>query len=105
MSEINTVSLLNQLRAMAAKAEGGSVEFSPADAPAFGDVLQNALGTVNNLQQTSDTLKARFEMGDTNVGIGEVMVAAQKSNLAFEATLRVRNKMVQAYQDIMNMPI
>ncbi|KTC84193.1 flagellar hook-basal body complex protein FliE [Legionella brunensis] len=103
MSEINTVSLLNQLRLMASKAEG-SVEFSPAEAP-FGAVLQDALGTVNDLQQNADALKARFEMGDPKVGIGEVMVAAQKSNLAFEATLRVRNKMVQAYQDIMNMPV
>ncbi|MDI9817655.1 MULTISPECIES: flagellar hook-basal body complex protein FliE [unclassified Legionella] len=105
MSEINTVSLLNQLRILASKAEGGSgVEASMTQAP-FGDVLQKALGDVNQLQQTSDNLKSRYEMGDSKVGVGEVMVAAQKSNLAFEATLRVRNKVVQAYQDIMNMPI
>lgn len=104
MSEINTVSLLNQMRAMAANAEGTSVEINSTQAP-FGEVLQNALGTVNDLQQNSDALKARFEMGDKKLGVGEVMVASQKSNLAFEATLRVRNKMVQAYQDIMNMPV
>ncbi|KTD12110.1 flagellar hook-basal body complex protein FliE [Legionella jamestowniensis] len=104
MSEINTVSLLNQLRLMAAKAEAGTVEFGSATVP-FGAVLQNALDATNQLQQNADALKTRYEMGDQKVGIGEVMVAAQKSNLAFEATLRVRNKMVQAYQDIMNMPI
>lgn len=103
MSEINTVSLLNQMRVMASKAEGASSEF-PTQAP-FGDVLQRAIGEVNQLQQHADGLKARFEMGDANVGVGEVMVAAQKSSLAFEATLRVRNKVVEAYQDIMNMPI
>ncbi|CEK11239.1 flagellar hook-basal body complex protein FliE [Legionella hackeliae] len=104
MSEINAVSLLNQLRAMAAKAEGGTVEVGAPALP-FGSVLQNALDATNNLQQNADALKARFETGDPKVGIGEVMVASQKSNLAFEATLRVRNKLVQAYQDVMNMPV
>lgn len=104
MSEINTVSLLNQLRELASKAEGGSIEFESPGVP-FGDYLHNALGQVNELQQSSDALKTQFEVSDGSVGIGEVMVAAQKANLGFEATLRVRNKVVQAYQDIMNMPI
>ncbi|KTD16469.1 flagellar hook-basal body complex protein FliE [Legionella jordanis] len=104
MSEINTASVLNQLRVLAAKAEGSSVEFN-SPGTAFSDYLHNALGEVNHLQQGADNLKTRFELGDKSVGVGEVMVAAQKSSLAFEATLRVRNKLVQAYQDIMNMPV
>ncbi|MDX1836608.1 flagellar hook-basal body complex protein FliE [Legionella taurinensis] len=104
MSDINTVSLLNQLKVMASEAQGKSVEFAN-DQVQFNDIFQKTLGEVNALQQTSDGLKARFELGDPNVSIGEVMIAGQKANLGFEAALRVRNRFVQAYQDIMNMPI
>lgn len=104
MSEINTVHLLNQIRTMAAQAEGSKVE-AGGNQVSFGSVLQQTLNQVNDLTQTSDALKTRFELGDPNVSLGEVMIAGQKSNLGFEATLRVRNKLVQAYQDIMNMPV
>lgn len=104
MSDINTVSLLNQMRHMVSESQGKSVEFSNNQVQ-FNDIFQKTLGEVNTLQQTSDNLKTRFELGDPNVSIGEVMIASQKANLGFEATLRVRNRFVQAYQDIMNMPI
>lgn len=105
MSDINAVSLLNQLRGMTSEAQGVNRFESVANPVKFGDVLQNALGEVNHLQQNADVMRTQFELGDHTVSIGDVMVAAQKSSLAFEATLRVRNKLVQAYQDIMNMPV
>ena len=46
-----------------------------------------------------------FELGDPNVSLAEVMITSQKSNLAFEATVQIRNRFLQAYQDIMNMPV
>ena len=104
MSEINTVNLINQMRTMATQAEGSKIEAGSSQAP-FNLVLQQALDQVNDLTQSADSLKTRFEMGDPGVSLGEVMIASQKSNLGFEATLRVRNKLVQAYQDIMNMPV
>ena len=104
MTDINTVNLLNQIRTMTAQAEGSIAAPVGNQAP-FSAVFQNALDQVNNLSQTSDALKTRFEIGDPNVSLGEVMIAAQKSSLGFEATVRVRNKVVQAYQDILNMPI
>ncbi|BCA95809.1 flagellar hook-basal body complex protein FliE [Legionella antarctica] len=104
MGEINTVNLINQMRTMAAQAEGSKVEAGSNQAP-FSLVFQQALNQVNDLTQTSDSLKTRFEMGDPGISLGEVMIAGQKSNLGFEATLRVRNKVVQAYQDIMNLPL
>lgn len=104
MSEINTVSLLNQIRAMTAQAGGASVEAAENQAP-FSSVFKRALDDVNELHQNSDALKSRYEMGDKNVSVSEVMIASQKASLGFEATLRVRNKVVDAYQDIMNMPI
>ncbi|MCE0723518.1 flagellar hook-basal body complex protein FliE [Legionella resiliens] len=103
MSDINTVNLLNQIKTMSAKAEGAVIETETSHS--FGTVFQQALSQVNELNQSADSLKTRFEMGDPNVSLGEVMIAAQKNNLGLEATVRVRNKVVQAYQDIMNMPV
>lgn len=102
MTEINTVSLISQMRALANQAQGSAVEGS---GHSFSQIMQQALGQVNDLTQTSDNLKTRFELGDADVSLADVMVAGQKSSLAFEATLRVRNKAVQAYQDIMGMPL
>jgi flagellar hook-basal body complex protein FliE len=104
MTEINTVNLINQMRTMATQAEGSRVEAGANQGP-FSAVFQQALNQVNDMTQSADALKTRYEMGDPKVSLGEVMIASQKSNLGFEATLRVRNKVVQAYQDIMNMPV
>ncbi|KTD50071.1 flagellar hook-basal body complex protein [Legionella quinlivanii] len=104
MTDVNTVSLFNQMRVMAAEAQGKAPELTPATT-SFGDIFHNAMGEVNQLSQTADHLRNQFEVGAANVSLGDVMIAAQKSNIAFEATLRVRNKLVQAYQDIMNMPV
>ena len=71
----------------------------------FGDMLSNALNTVHELQQdTSKKVKA-VEMGDRSVSLAEAMIASQKSSVAFEATVQVRNKLVEAYKEIMNMPV
>lgn len=105
MTDINTVNLLNQMRAMASQAEGSAVLPGAVDQVPFKSVFENALDKVNDLSQASDGLKTRYELGDPNVSLGEVMIASQKSSLGFEATVRVRNKLVQAYQDIMNMPV
>ncbi|HAT7071860.1 TPA: flagellar hook-basal body complex protein FliE [Legionella pneumophila] len=104
MSDINTVNLINQMKTLVAQAEGIKPD-SGLNHASFSSVFQQALNQVNELSQTADSLKTRFEIGDPNVSLGEVMIASQKSNLGFEATLRVRNKLVQAYQDIMNMPV
>lgn len=103
MSEINTISLVNQMRVMAAQAQGNNPEVSAAGE--FSAVFKNALADVNNLQQNSDQLKGQYEMGAADVSVGEVMVAAQKANLAFEATVRVRNELVKAYKEIMDTAI
>jgi len=105
MGDLNTVNLIQQMRTMAAEASGSLAESGSIAGDSFNLVFNKALDQVNQLNQTADDLKTRFEMGDPNVSLSETMIASQKSNLGFEATLRVRNKVVQAYQDIMNMPV
>lgn len=111
MEAINNGSLLNQMRMLAARAEGLSSNGSPrpigdaAPAQGFGQVLANQLQEVSRLQQTSSNLATRFESGDPSVDIAEVMVAMQRSQIGFQAVTQVRNKLVAAYQEIMNMPV
>jgi len=74
-------------------------------APSFGETLQNALQGVNDAQKTAGALSQAFELGDPRADLARVMVAAQQSQVAFRATVEVRNRLVQAYQDVMNMPL
>jgi len=105
MADINTVNLLNQIRSMTEEASGSKIAASTQNHDSFNNVLMKALNQVNDFTKTSDGLKTRFELGDSTVSVGEVKIAEQKANLGFEAALRVRNKVVQAYQEIMNMPV
>lgn len=71
----------------------------------FGNMLSQALNNVNDLQQAAGEKKRAFEMGDTSVTLSEVMVASSKSGIALDATIQVRNKFVEAYKEIMSMPV
>lgn len=75
------------------------------ETPGFGDMLSQAVDKVNDLQSATGELRTAYEQGDPNVDITRVMVASQKSSVAFEGLTQVRNRVVQAYEDIMNMPI
>jgi flagellar hook-basal body complex protein FliE len=110
INAIDPNQLLTQMRAMQAQAND-NVKPAPAqesqgsDRVDFSKVMQNAVGQVNELQQSSGDLKTAFEMGDPNVNLADVMIASQKASVAFEATMQVRNKMVEAYQEVMRMSI
>ncbi|GAA5645429.1 MULTISPECIES: flagellar hook-basal body complex protein FliE [Vibrio] len=71
----------------------------------FGDMLSRAINNVNGLQKTSGDLQMRFDRGDEGVSLSDVMIARNKSSVAFEATIQVRNKLVEAYKELMNMPV
>lgn len=70
----------------------------------FAGTLKTALDQVNQVQHTSSDATTSYEMGQTT-DIAAVMMAKQKASIGFEATLQVRNKLLSAYQDIMNMPV
>ena len=71
----------------------------------FGDMLGRAVNQVNEVQQNASSLAQSFEQGDPQVSITQVMVASQKASVSFEAMTQVRNKLVNAYEEIMKMPI
>ncbi|MFD2180259.1 flagellar hook-basal body complex protein FliE [Veronia pacifica] len=71
----------------------------------FGQLLSNAINNVNGLQKTSSELTTRFDQGDRSVSLSDVMIARNKSSVAFDATVQTRNKLVEAYKELMNMPV
>lgn len=73
-------------------------------ATTMSEAVGRALNQVNETQQASRAMVTRFESGE-DVPLTDVVLSMQKSSLAFEATLQVRNKIMKAYQDIMSMPV
>ena len=71
----------------------------------FGDLFKQAINSVNDTQQQASELATAYEKGDPKVSLAQVMVATQKASVSFQAITQVRNKLVEAYQDIMNMPM
>lgn len=70
----------------------------------FAATLKNAIAEVNALQIQSDTLTNKLIKGD-DVDLHEVMIAAQKASITLNATMEIRNKVVEAYQEIMRMNV
>ncbi len=99
--------VLAQMRVMSAQAQTGAIQpHSETQATvSFSDVLAKSINSVNDLQKTSSAMKTAYEQGDPNVSLSQVMIASEKSSLAFTAMSEVRNKMVEAYKDIMSMPV
>lgn len=87
------------------RVDGPSRVQETPETPKFSDMLSQAVGSVNELQQSSNDLKTAYDMGDPNVDITRVMIASEKASISFEALTQVRNRVVQAYEDIMNMPV
>ena len=71
----------------------------------FSDALKASLNQVNKVQVEAEQLGKSFAMGDDSVSLSDVMIAGQKANISFQATVQVRNKLVSAYHDIMNMQV
>ncbi len=91
------------LQRAAGKGDGTAV--GSTDEPGgFGKTMADALQAVNTQQGRASDLSAAYERGDTH-DIVQVMVERQKASIGFEATLQVRNKLLSAYRDIMNMPV
>lgn len=109
LMDVKANSLYQEMQALASQIAPPAQNFertekSPA-AGQFADMLGQALDNVNALQKTSRTAQTRFDLGDPSLSLVDVMVAKEKSGIAFEATVQVRNKLLEAYKTIMNMPV
>ena len=103
--EINQV--LAQMRAMATAASNNRVgnESDAVAGPDFGSLMKDSIDQVNEAQKHAKELASAFEAGDPDVKLPEMMVAMQKASLSFQAMTQVRNKLLSAYQEVMNMQV
>lgn len=108
--DIKAQSLYQEMQAMASQTRldmgqmNSPMEINPSSKN-FSDMLGQAINTVNEMQLNAKDKTVAFEMGDPNLSLADVMVAKEKSGIAFEATIQVRNKVMEAYKQIMNMPV
>ena len=77
----------------------------PVQGADFQQALTQALRSVSQTQNQASQLQRAVQMGDSSVSLEQTMVAMQKAQIGFQATLQVRNRLVQAYSDIMNMQV
>jgi flagellar hook-basal body complex protein FliE len=117
MSSMQIDAVLSQIRSMQSQVRGiggqpgevakavgigGGVQ---APASPFANVLKQGLDQVSATQQRAEGLATQFERGVAGVELPQVMLEMQKASVSFRAVTEVRNKLVNAYQEIMNMPI
>ncbi|HEY7929317.1 MAG TPA: flagellar hook-basal body complex protein FliE [Steroidobacteraceae bacterium] len=88
-----------------AASAAGAAGSSGAASPAFGALLKQGIDAVNSTQQSADALANAWERGVPGVDLARVMVETQKASVSFQALAQVRNRLISAYQDIMNMSI
>lgn len=93
-----------QMEAMA-KSKAQAAQPAEPGAPSFSQMLGQAVDKVNGTQQVATEMATAFEVGQSGVDLTDVMIASQKASVSFQAMTQVRNKLVQAYQDIMQMPV
>ena len=108
MDKVGIDNVLAPLRAASAMAGGNTPAGAAAkDAAAvdFGQVLKTAVDQVNNAQLETNKLAKQFELGAPNANLQDVMISLQKANISFQTMVQVRNKLVNAYQEIMNMQV
>ncbi len=119
-------SMLAQFKAVAAQRPEGFSAAAPLSAPSptaatetasgieprknipaidFAAALKSSMNQVNSSQTQADNLGKSFALGNDNVSVSDVMIASQKASLSLQATVQVRNKLVSAYHDIMNMQV
>ena len=124
MSQMEIDRVVSQIRALRAQVGGpmaqplrpaglGGLAPGPAGVGApgatgsvsFAAVLRNGIERVNEAQAQSSAAQRAFERGDPNVDLPQVMIDMQKASIAFRGAVEVRNRMISAYQEIMNMPV
>ncbi|MFA7668485.1 MAG: flagellar hook-basal body complex protein FliE [Burkholderiaceae bacterium] len=100
----NRLSQMRQVAQAAANLPARN-DVAPAQQGGFAAELQQSLARVSEMQNTANVQANAFQAGAPDVSLNDVMVDMQKAGIAFQATLQVRNRLVQAYQEIASMPV
>jgi flagellar hook-basal body complex protein FliE len=111
MSQMEIDRVLAQIRSISQTARGGAAGGAGAAGNVagidngFAKLLKQGIDSVNATQGKASDLASKFERGVPGVELPQVMLEMQKANVSFRALAEVRNKFVEAYREIMNMPL
>jgi flagellar hook-basal body complex protein FliE len=107
MSSVQIAQVLAEMRALQARAAGApAAPAEPAGTqPDFASLLKNTVDHIAGMQNQATALSAAYEAGDKSVDLTKVMLEVQKASLAFRAMTEVRNKLIDAYTQVMNMSV
>lgn len=101
-----TSATVNTLRPATAPTQAGAAgRVGAAAEGGFGEAFKTALQSVSAAQNQSSELQTQFQLGNPSVSLEATMLSMQKSQIGFQAALHVRNRMMQAYTDVMNMQV
>lgn len=95
--------VLSEIRRLSAEAQSGTSETAPG--AGFGEILSELINGANDNELRSSELKRAYTLGQDDVALTDVMVAQAEARISFETIMQVRNNLVSAYRDIMNMPL
>lgn len=107
MTQIDVNGVLAQIRALSAQsaAQQGKAAAPAAGGEGFGTLLRSSIDKVNSAQGEAARQQRAFEMGDAGTDLSSVMLATTKAQVSFRSMVEVRNRLISAYQEIMNMPL
>jgi len=109
MSQMEIDRVLAQIRSLSAQTRAGGAtapdQTQQTGSSEFATLLKKGIDQVNQTEQSATTMADKFERGVPGVDLPQVMLEMQKATVSFRALTEVRNRLVSAYQDIMNMQI
>jgi|SRR5580698_9215690 flagellar hook-basal body complex protein FliE len=106
MSSMQIQQVLAEMRSLQARASGVAETPTATTQPSdFANLMKNSVDQVAGMQNQATALADAYEAGDKSVDLTKVMLEVQKAGLAFRAMTEVRNKLIDAYTQVMNMSV
>jgi flagellar hook-basal body complex protein FliE len=105
MSTLQIQQVLAEMRALQARAAGNTAETPQTGGPDFATLMKNSVDQIASMQNQASALASAYEAGDKSVDLTRVMLEVQKADLAFRTMTQVRNKLLDAYTQVMSMSV
>jgi len=106
MSSMQIQQVLAEMRALQARAAGAAPDAASSAPPVdFASLMKNSVDNISTMHNEATALSTAYEAGDKSVDLTKVMLEVQKAGLAFRAMTEVRNKLLDAYSQVMNMSV
>lgn len=106
MNNVKMNTLIQEMQSIAnAAKQVESQEVNKTQGADFAELLKTSINNVNDMQKTGSGMAKEYELGNKDIELADVMLQMQKANVSFQAMTQVRNKLITAYQEIMNMQV